>query len=277
MKTATELDIQRTEVFEPRDCNQHGPYTTTITTTQYSRNLPVWTLETPCPECDRIETERRRQVEAEDAERKRRMEWRAKLDSANIPARFAPCTFENYIARSAQQKKALTIVRSYFDRFDEIRKTGTNLILYGAPGCGKTHLASALATSLLKLNKKVLYMQTAELIREIRDTWGKSDKSEIALIEKFKKVDLLILDEVGIQFGTKAEQDLLFSVLDGRYGALRPTLVISNLNPEGLKDYIGDRLFDRLLETGSAAVLFNWSSYRRQPRPQNEPLAEVSQ
>jgi DNA replication protein DnaC len=113
----------------------------------------------------------------------------------------------------------------------------------------------------------VIYTQAIELVRAIRDTWRPhSIKSETEVINSYRNAGLLIVDEIGVQFGAEAEKNQMFDVLDGRYREMRPTLIISNLNEKGLQDCLGSRVFDRLMEIGSVVVTFNWGSYRRVPK-----------
>jgi DNA replication protein DnaC len=74
--------------------------------------------------------------------------------------------------------------------------------------------------------------------------------------------DLLILDEVGVQFGSDTEKLLLFDVLNERYEQRKPTLLLSNLALDGVKAFLGERIYDRLREDGAEAVVFDWDSWR---------------
>ena len=76
------------------------------------------------------------------------------------------------------------------------------------------------------------------------------------------ETDLLILDEVGVQFGSDTEKLILFDVLNERYEKRRPTLVLSNLSLPDVEQYLGERIFDRLREDGGEAVVFDWESHR---------------
>ena len=49
------------------------------------------------------------------------------------------------------------------------------------------------------------------------------------MVAGFIRPDLLILDEVGVQFGSETEKMILFEIINGRYEQLKPTIVISNL------------------------------------------------
>lgn len=249
-------------------CEKHGEYTATTTTTIWNTEKPhEWT--TPCPACESEREERRAQAEAEYFERQRLERIAGNRKRANIPERFAGSTFENYIASTAGQQRALSVSRAFAQNFDAIRKTGSSLTFCGGPGCGKTHLACAIANHLLDSERKVIYTQAIELVRAIRDTWRRdSSESETTVIARYRSTGLLIVDEIGVQFGSEAEKAQLFDVLDGRYREMRPSLIISNLSEKGLQECLGPRVFDRLMEIDSTMVLFNWGSYRRVPKPQ---------
>ena len=105
-------------------------------------------------------------------------------------------------------------------------------------------------------------------------SWRKdSCLTEKAVIDNFVGVDLLIIDEVGAQFGTPAEALHLFDVISERYAQMKSTIILSNfqlsVTPEqraagqvSIADYLGDAAFDRFREAGSRAVAFNWASFR---------------
>jgi DNA replication protein DnaC len=258
--------IEKTTKENILACEKHGDYTATTTATTYSPGqLHEWT--TMCPTCEAERTAQYEREEAERVERKRRERIADKRKKANIPARFAGATFENYIASTAGQERALSVAQSFAHQFDSIRKTGSSLTFCGGPGCGKTHLACAIANCLLDSERDVIYTQAIELVRAIRDTWRThSTKSETEVINSYRNAGLLIVNEIGVQFGAEAEKNQMFDVLDGRYREMRPTLIISNLNDKGLQECLGPRVFDRLMESGSAVATFNWASYRRVPK-----------
>ncbi len=75
-------------------------------------------------------------------------------------------------------------------------------------------------------------------------------------------MDLLIIDEVGSQFGSDTEKLFIFEIIDGRYQEMKPTILISNLDINGIKESIGERCVDRLREGGGSMIAFNWESSR---------------
>jgi DNA replication protein DnaC len=196
---------------------------------------------------------------------------RRMLDRAAIPPRFLDRRLETYRADLPGQKRALTIAQEYAEQFADALKSGRCLTFVGKPGAGKTHLACAIAHEVMRQGYSALFLTVSELIRMIRSTWGKAAKrTEEEVLQSLCAVDLLILDEVGMQYGTEAEQVQLFEVINRRYANLRPMLVLSNLPAESterdtpsLRAFLGDRGFDRLREGGGRLVIFDWDSYRR--------------
>ncbi|VFR32492.1 DNA replication protein DnaC [plant metagenome] len=101
-------------------------------------------------------------------------------------------------------------------------------------------------------------------MRSIKDTYRRDSKeNEADAIARLVEPDLLVLDEVGVQFGSETEKMYLFEIINGRYEALKPTIVISNLAKDALTEYLGERVVDRLREGGGRMVIFDWPSYRR--------------
>ena len=90
-------------------------------------------------------------------------------------------------------------------------------------------------------------------------------------MEDYRKADLLVLDDVCVQFGTDTEKLLLYDIIDYRYEYNRPTLVTTNGTLNVLKSLIGERCFERLLDNGGKILNFEWSSYRlKRHREQQE-------
>jgi DNA replication protein DnaC len=140
------------------------------------------------------------------------------------------------------------------------------LIFAGKPGTGKSHLAGAILQAVLTPN--VRYVTCMDLIRMVRETWRKdSERSETQVLRYLEGLDLLVVDEVGMQYGTEGEQTILFDVLDRRYREVRPMVLLTNQNRDGFKSFVGDRIYDRLVET-SRWVPFDWDSYRGTARKQ---------
>lgn len=232
-------------------CPEHGAY--------ISRNIlrSVWSR---CPACE-AESARQQQAEKEEEAAKFLRAERAKmLCRAAIPERFIGRSFDNFKAETDPQRQAVTVARAYAEDFDKNAARGSGLIFSGQPGTGKSHLAAAILQYLFP--RDVMYVTCMDVIRMVRETWRRdSAQSERQVLSTLGALDLLVIDEIGVQYGTEGEQTILFDVLDMRYRGMQPTVLLTNQNADGLRTYLGDRSYDRLRET-SRMVQFEWESYR---------------
>lgn len=187
------------------------------------------------------------------------------MQRAEISPRFEGCTFDGYKAATADQILALEVCRTYADTFADAVKAGRCLILRGNPGTGKNHLAVAITKQVLAQGHTALHATAYEIVCRIRETWGRrqpGDQTEQDVTRALGDVDLLVIDEVGRQYGTEGEQIHLFHVIDHRYRLMKPTIVISNKEPDEIRAYLGDAAYDRLREGGGLLVNFDWQSHR---------------
>lgn len=189
---------------------------------------------------------------------------RQMMQSAAISHRHRNCTFETFVVQSPEQKAVFDVCLEYAQTFAEKAfPTGACLILSGNPGTGKNHLATAIARLVMDSGFSVMQTTAHEVIMRIRETWGKTSvASEREVVRIFGDADLLILDEVGKQFGGKGDEVHLFEVVNQRYLEVKPTIVLSNETQEGIEDYLGTAAFDRLCENGML-LRMNWPGYRR--------------
>jgi len=236
-------------------CPKHGDYTS-------KRYLgAVWTQ---CGACVAEEDARNKAEAAEKAKMVKRDEWERKLGQAQIPEKFRDRKLTNYQADTPAKLRALRFAEDYAESFRHGTNKGRSAVFVGTPGTGKTHLAAGIALRIMhSYGKTVVFSTVSKAIRRIKETWSKgSDETETQAINVFVFPDLLILDEVGVQFGSDTEQKLLFDILNERYERNKPTLFLSNLSAEEVKGYLGERIFDRIREGGGEAIVFNWESYR---------------
>ena len=165
-------------------------------------------------------------------------------------------TFDDYATETEQQAHNLDACRRFASNFDKVMELGSNITMLGNTGTGKTMLAACILTMIIRSGHTGKYFTVQTLIREIRSSWDRESKvSEREMLAHLVGYDLLIVDEVGVQYGTDAEKVALFEVINGRYEAMKPTIVISNLNVDGMKKYLDERGYDRLRENGGAGVV----------------------
>lgn len=242
---------------EAHTCATHGAFTST-----YLRGPKIWT---GCPTCSRMKAEQedRKEREKAKAEASQRR-WHERIGFSGIPERFQDRTLESFVADTERQHSALAFAKAYADDFARIRRTGRSAIFSGKPGTGKTHLACGIALHAMKEHgARVLFMTVQRALRSIKNTYAKgSEVSESEAIDRLVAPDLLILDEVGVQFGSDFERNTLFDVLNERYEKRKPTIFLSNLTKDELAAFLGERVMDRLREDGGTVISFTWDSHR---------------
>jgi DNA replication protein DnaC len=234
-------------------CAKHGEFETRR---KYIELLNKWIGGT-CPKCS-IERE-----DAEAAEQARLDGERnlAALRKAGVPLRFQGKTLETYQADNDKQQIAVAACRKLISAM-QARSHAPNLIMIGKPGTGKSHLCCGIVLELYRTHR-VRRVDLPDLIREIRATWHRdSEVSEERVLDWYGALDLLIIEEVGTGAGTDDERARIFQVINRRYEAMLPTVVVSNLDMAALKLEIGDRVIDRLREGDRSLVVFDWQSMR---------------
>lgn len=237
------------------NCPEHGDFESNGYT--IGKNTR-WMICPVCAEAKKVADDAGA-LQKEASEHQKRLE--ARLNQSGIPIRYRSKDFASYVVSGDKQEKALAIAMEFAGNFQEHLKVGTFAVFSGLPGTGKSHLATAIAQEVMKSNT-VYYTSAIDAVRMIRDTWRKdSDRSESQVLDILAGLGLLILDEVGVQYGTEAEQVSLFDIIDKRYRDLMPTILLTNLNKAGMKAFLGDRSFDRLRE-GGIWITFDWASQR---------------
>lgn len=119
------------------------------------------------------------------------------------------------------------------------------MLLMGGYGCGKTHLAAAIANRRIALGKLPLFVVVPDLLDHLRATYGPN--SEVGYDERFQQVrnaPLLILDDLGTQATTPWAQEKLFQIFNHRYNARLATVVTTNQQLEDIDVRIRSRLVD---------------------------------
>lgn len=123
------------------------------------------------------------------------------------------------------------------------------LLLQGGYGCGKTHLAAAIANFAVSLGVPTLFITVPDLLDSLRFSWDSSDTTFEERFEEIRTVTLLVLDDFGTQNTTPWAQEKLFQILNYRYINRLPTVVTTNLAFQDIEERIRSRLKDPELVT----------------------------
>lgn len=129
--------------------------------------------------------------------------------------------------------------------FDFAKAPDDWLVFVGVNGCGKTHLAAAIANYLLKEGKPVKFVVVPDLLDHLRSAFGpESPVSYDQLFEEVKNAPLLILDDLGKQSTTPWAQEKLYQIINHRYNYQLPTVVTTNCALDEIDSPISSRLSD---------------------------------
>lgn len=182
-----------------------------------------------------------------------------------ICKRFENVSLDNYTAETPEQKKLVETLKAGIEKgFDK------NILIVGGVGTGKTHLAYAVVNALAKKKtassgyryyseEKVIYRPIKSIIDNIRAAWKDPESAEM---NAYCTCPVLIIDEIGVQYGTENERTELYEVFNRRYEDELPIIAISNHDKDALLKILGQRIYDRL--TGGAAIFeLTGRSYRQ--------------
>lgn len=130
-------------------------------------------------------------------------------------------------------------------------KKAENIIITGPSGVGKSYLAQALGNQACMESKKVLYTNTARYFNKLK--LAKVDGTYLKEIQKLVKIDLLILDDFGLQAFDNHAREALMDIIDERYNN-KSTIISSQIPVSAWYDIIGegtiaDAILDRIVNS----------------------------
>ena len=154
------------------------------------------------------------------------------------------------------------LTREYMEGL-EFLKPRENLIFLGSVGTGKTHLATAIALTACQAGRRVRFFTAASLANLLLERNNKGTLN--SFLENLKKVELIVVDEIGFVPLHKESAELLFQVISDCYER-RSLIITSNLEFSQWNTVFGDNrltaaLVDRLIHH-SHIVIFSGESYR---------------
>ena len=146
-----------------------------------------------------------------------------------------------------------------------------NLFITGPTGTGKSFIASALGHQACQIGFKVLYSNTNKLLAQLK--LAKADGSALKELSKIERMDLLILDDFGLQPFDAQSRILLMEIFEDRHGK-RSTILTSQLPVKMWHEIIGeqtvaDAILDRIVHDAHRIEL-KGESLRKQKRIETE-------
>ena len=161
----------------------------------------------------------------------------------NFELRLYPDRYDPAVSASPRRlmRASLDVCREYAAGFS---RSAGNLLLYGAPGLGKTFLSACIARQVAGAGFSVEYVSAVRLFADyeaVRFSGGEAD------LRKYEICDLLILDDLGTELTTQLTVSVLYTLLNARILENRPTIVNTNLRPDEIAARYGPQLASRFL------------------------------
>ncbi len=133
--------------------------------------------------------------------------------------------------------------------FSDFMTTHQNIVITGATGCGKTHLASAIGNKACIDGYRVKFVKLPVFLEELQ--LSHINGGFMKLLQQLMQVDLLILDDFGITPINESQRHDLLTIIDDRY-KLKSTIFTSQLPIKSWHAYLGeptlaDAILDRVL------------------------------
>lgn len=166
--------------------------------------------------------EERKARESEELRRQNRM---ARV-SHNAYTCFEDKQMQSWTFDGADQTPAIEVGKRYCSRFDNCKEDGFGILFTGEVGTGKTFAAACIANRLLMQGYTVKMTTFPHILGKIQEDFSKRND----IIAELLKLDLLIIDDFTVERNTDFANEQIFSVIDGRHKAKKPTIYTANIS-----------------------------------------------
>ncbi len=174
----------------------------------------------------------------------------------DIPA--AAWRFDNAPVMTAQLVKA----KEYAEKWDDFRREGIGLLLFGNVGTGKSYAAGCIANALIERMISVLYVDMTDVVGRMQGNFGADRDS---YLKRLTRPDLLILDDLGAERNTSYSKERVFDVVNRRLLSHKPMIITTNISLSAMQkatDLYDRRIYDRILEV-CVPILFDGENFRK--------------
>ena len=171
-----------------------------------------------------------------------------------LPNKYQGVSFErppiSDMARDPRTRAVVEAVRVYIEELSARLSDGRGLWLTGDVGTGKTTLAMLVSKTTIEAGHSAAIYSLPRLLARIRRTYD-GDAGQLSYLDFFNRltsVDLLHIDDLGVEKRSDWVLEQLYAIVDERYVTNRAMIVTTNLDIDSLEEQIGARTVSRLVE-----------------------------
>jgi len=149
--------------------------------------------------------------------------------------------------------QAVRVVRDF------VASGSSILALIGTRGTGKTQLGAIAVRQTIEIDRSAKLVQIIELLANLKARF--ETDGDAGWLEEWSRPHLLVIDEIAERIDSDWSRCMFTTLLDRRYGACRPTILIGNVTAADFDRVVGASVASRCSE-GGGVVVCEWSSYR---------------
>ena len=183
-------------------------------------------------ERNKIELEKQKELEKQ-YEEFRKQEYNKKIKQYYgtdfITEQFKSKTLDTFMVNEENRKTKLA-AQKFLYKFKDMKK---GIIFMGKNGTGKTHISMAISNELMKENIPVIFGTLTDLVAKYSKCY--KEHTEIELTKLYSKVDLLVIDDLGVESMNDWMLSKLFVIINERMKNELPIIITTNYNLEELR------------------------------------------
>lgn len=189
----------------------------------------------------------RRQIQAQN-----QIRFKKAIRSSGISERFTSCSLSSYQVCD-KNMNGYKKCKVYVDEKKYL--TGEGLLITGACGTGKTHMAVAILKDVLKNSMSGIFVSVPDLIAELKGNFGQNQKNA-ELLKCVTEAEFLVLDDLGAEKSSEWVTEQLYIIINNRYqNSQHATIITTNCSIKQLELRIGHRIVSRIIEMCDGVLL----------------------
>ena len=176
--------------------------------------------------------------------------------------------FESAAVTTSQLAKA----RGYAQNWDEFKKAGIGLLLFGNVGTGKSYAAGCIANALIDRLESVLFVGMSDVVNRMQGNFGTDRDSYMTSL---MRPELLILDDLGAERNTSFGKERVFDVINRRRLTGKPMIITTNIPIVTMQKAASldeRRIYDHILEA-CVPIRFDGENFRKSTAADNLKMA----